>query len=164
MKEAILFIGLPGSGKTTYIETHFKNKGYMVVSADDLKDARPDLKPTSEFEGEYREQLEKWHQWSVKGAEDMMVLLSDLGANVCMDSGGVNNSYSLRIIHMLKSQGYHVRLIHMDTPIEICLDRNEMRGEAKLPAEIILEKAKKIQGCVRKQKEVADEYVRVTFP
>lgn len=49
MKEAILFIGLPGSGKTTYIEKNYKS-GYIKVSADDFKEARPDLKLTSELE------------------------------------------------------------------------------------------------------------------
>jgi hypothetical protein len=34
-----------------------------------------------------------------------MIDLSDKGVDICMDSGGVNNSYSLRIMNMLKSKG-----------------------------------------------------------
>lgn len=162
MKEAILFIGLPGSGKTTYIEKNYKS-GYIKVSADDFKDARPDLKPTSENEGEYAEQLETYHQWSVNAAETLMKVISDFGANLCMDSGGVNNSYSLRIIQMLKDKGYRIKLIHMDTPIEVCLGRNKKRTEGRLPEIIILEKAKKIGSCVDKQKLAVDEYVRITY-
>jgi hypothetical protein len=37
-----------------------------------------------------------------KKPEDNMIDLSDKGVDICMDSGGVNNSYSLRIMNMLK--------------------------------------------------------------
>jgi hypothetical protein len=37
-----------------------------------------------------------------------MIDLSDKGVDICMDSGGVNNSYSLRIMNMLKSKGYNL--------------------------------------------------------
>lgn len=152
MKEAILYIGLPGSGKTTHIEKEIKGKGYVIVSADDLKDANPEKSSL---------ELEDLHQWSVKGAETLMNTLSDMGANICMDSGGVNNSYSVRIINMLKSKGYRIRLIHMNTPVETCLRRNTRRNERKLPEEIILEKAKKLEDCVQRQKELADQYDRI---
>ena len=61
MKEAILFIGLPGSGKTTFIRENIK--GYVIVSADDLKQKHPDYDPKDPT---------KVHQWSVKEAEKLM--------------------------------------------------------------------------------------------
>lgn len=93
-KNAILFIGLPGSGKTTYL--HENIRGYKVVSADDLKQSHPD------YDSKNPEPI---HKWSVAYAEKLMEQFSDEGLNICMDSGGVNKSYSLRIIKMLKNKG-----------------------------------------------------------
>jgi predicted kinase len=150
MKRAILFIGLPGSGKTTYIEN--KIRDFYIVSADDLKYSHP------EFDPEHPELI---HQWSVKQAEHLMNTLSDQHINLCMDSGGVNNSYSLRILTMLRNKGYHVEIIHMDTPLEVCLERNRNR-ERKVPEEVILEKSLKIDSCVAKQRVAAHEYLRIS--
>jgi hypothetical protein len=45
---------------------------------------------------DYDQKHPELHQWSVKEAEDNMIDLSDKGVDICMDSGGVNNSYSLK--------------------------------------------------------------------
>ena len=54
-----------------------------------------------------------------------------------MDSGGVNNSYSLRIINMLKIKGYRIILIYMDTPLNVCLKRNKLRYQ-QIPDDVRL--------------------------
>lgn len=92
----------------------------------------------------------------------MMNEYSDLGVNICMDAGGVNNRYSLRILKMLKSKGYYVKIIHMDTPLEVCLSRNRNRNRI-VPEESIIEKSKMIDMCVERQKEIADEYVKIKY-
>lgn len=79
-----------------------------------------------------------------------------------MDSGGVNNSYSLRIINMLKTKGYYVKIIHIDTPLDICLERNRNR-ERFVPEQAIIEKSYKIDSCVEKQRNIADEYIKIFF-
>ena len=151
--KAILFIGLPSSGKTTYIENNQLNNDYKIVSADEIKASHPDFNPKDP---------EPLHQWSVKEAERLMNEYSDQKINICMDSGGVNNSYSLRIINMLKDKGYYIKIIHMDTPLDVCLERNRNR-ERFVPEEAIIEKSYKIDSCVEKQKSIADEYLKIFF-
>ena len=151
MNYAILFIGLPGSGKTTYIEKNIK--GYKVVSADELKYSNPDYDPAHP---------DLIHQWSVIEAERLMNEYSDDGIGICMDSGGVNNSYSLRIINMLKSKGYHVELIYINTPLDVCLERNRMR-ERFVPEDIIIDKSERIEECVNKQKLAADTFRHIKY-
>jgi predicted kinase len=153
MKKAILFIGLPASGKSSYIRQNIFGSTYIIVDADLIKEKHPDYDPND---------TEKVHEWSVKEAENEMNHLSDLGLNICMDSGGVNNSYSLRIINMLKSKGYYITLIFMDTPLEICLARNNNRIR-KVPEHAIITKSEKLQSCLEKQKEIVDEFVHVKF-
>ncbi len=92
MKKAILFIGLPGSGKTSIVNRDYAGD-YAIVSSDLIKQSHKDYDPKDP---------EPLHQWSVKEAERQMRELSDKGISMCMDSGGVNNSYSSRI-HLLES-------------------------------------------------------------
>lgn len=145
-KEAILFIGLPGSGKTTYIKDHIRD--FTIVSADDLKETHPDYNPKDP---------EKVHQWSVNEAEKLMVKYSDLGVPICMDSGGVNTNYSLRIIRMLKGKGYYIRLIYMNTPLYVCFERNKKR-KMVVPEKAIWDKHDRLFSCLIKQIAEVDEY------
>jgi predicted kinase len=150
-KYAIVSIGLPGSGKSTEIRKRFSD--YYIVDADEIKATHPDYDPKN---------TEPLHQWSVKEAELMMQCLSDDGVSICMDSGGVNNSYSIRIINMLKSKGYHITLVHMDTPLEVCLKRNSMRARM-VPEHAILEKHTKLEDCLERQIPLVDKYIKVKY-
>jgi predicted kinase len=151
INKAILFIGLPGAGKTTEARRNYSD--YYIVSADEIKETHPDYNPADP---------EPLHQWSVKEAETMMEHLSDNDVHICMDSGGINNSYSLRIIRMLKSKGYHVTLIHFDTPLNICIKRNRER-ERKVPEYAIIQKAEMLQTCLEKQMELVDDYKKIVY-
>ena len=91
-----------------------------------------------------------------------MCRLSDDGVDICMDSGGVNNNYSIRIINMLKSKGYYVKVIHLDVPLEVCLYRNSKRDRI-VPEDAIIEKSKKIDWCVERQKLLVDEYIKINY-
>jgi predicted kinase len=150
-KNAVLFIGLPGSGKSTIVKERYS--GYDVVSADTLKETHPDYDPKNS---------EIIHEWSVSEAEKMMNTLSDEGKDICMDSGGVNNSYSLRIMNMLKSKGYHLTLVHVDTPPHVCFERNKSR-ERQVPETAIFAKAQKLEDCLIKQKTIVDEFVHIPY-
>jgi predicted kinase len=146
MKKAILFIGLPGSGKTTYIQENIK--GYHIVSADQIKMSHPQYNHADSA---------ILHEWSVREAEIQMQIFSDEAIDICMDSGGVNNSYSLRIINMLKDKGYYVEIIFIDTPLNVCLERNRGR-DRQVPETAIIDKSKKIYECAERQKAIANNF------
>lgn len=133
IKKAKIFLGLPLSGKSTLINSNNYSEGYKVVSADTFKENHKDYDPSRAWE---------LHEWSVKMAERQMNIESDKGNNIIMDGGGINNSYTLRIINMLKSKGYKVSLVHLETPLEVCLYRNSRRLR-KVPEEDIIQKAAK---------------------
>lgn len=153
MKHAILFIGLPASGKSTYIDEHINKRFYWIVDADSIKELHVD------YDSKHPEIV---HQWSVKEAERLMNEYSDVGVPICMDSGGVNKHYSVRIIEMLKSKGYTVELIHMDTPVDICIERNKNRDRS-VPETVIIEKSQNIDSCVEKQKQLVDNYKKIVW-
>lgn len=150
MKKAILFIGLPASGKSTYIRENVCSN-YFIVDADSIKELHPDYDVKNP---------ELVHEWSVKMAEIRMGQLAHDGVNICMDSGGVNNSYQIRIINMLKSYNYKIHLIYMDTPLEICIERNSKRNR-QVPERVIREKSEKLLGCLKKQLDLVNTFTHV---
>ncbi len=132
MKAKIL-MGLPLAGKSSWLNVEDNVRDYKIVSADAYKESHKDYNPNKAF---------LLHEWSVKKAEKVMNLLSDEKIQLIMDGGGINNSYTTRIIKMLQEKGYYVELIHIKTPIEVCLKRNSIR-ERKVPVEAIIEKSAK---------------------
>lgn len=129
-------MGLPLSGKSKYIEKRKKEdwKDVTIISADDIKLTHPD----------YNHNVPSHvHLWSTKQAELQINELAEKATdNIVMDGGGINNSYTLRIVNMLKDNGYEVELIHVRTPLQVCLKRNEIR-ERKVPHIDIIQKAAK---------------------
>lgn len=151
-KKAIILMGLPLAGKTSWINSQ-DLKEYIVVSADTIKEEHPDYDPENAY---------KLHQYSVEKAEESMNRHSDYGRNIIMDSGSINNSYSKRIIAMLKSKGYQVKLVHVKTPLLVCLDRNKERTR-KVPEKEIIFKAQKENSQFFKLSEIVDEIEVVNY-
>ena len=133
MKNAIILMGLPLAGKSDWINNLPKKyKDYYIVSADVYKEQHPEYDPDNAFE---------LHNWSVKEAEIAMNTLSDVGqVDIIMDGGGINNRYTKRIINRLKKNDYHIKLVHIKTPLEVCIERNKKRTR-KVPAWAIQEKS-----------------------
>jgi len=143
-KKSIFFIGLPGAGKTTLIE---KRKYTNVVSADDIKSG------LENFDINHPELV---HQESVKLAEELIYENIKEGKDFTFDCGGVNNSYSLRILNITKEARYYIKLIYVKTPLEVCLERNKSR-DRKIPSDEIVKKSSKIETCFEQQKQIVDE-------
>ena len=155
MKEAIITMGLPQSGKSTWILKNVDMNKYSKVSADDHKENHPDYDP---------ENTRELHEWSVKQAEDDMNALAMDGTNIVLDSGSINNRYTIRIIKMLKSKGYHIKLVFIKTPYEVCLERNaSQKRERKVPNVAITDKALKQTSQYYKLKELVDESIIVDY-
>ena len=145
-------MGLPLSGKSTWIRNNLKD-GYHVVSADDIKEAHPSYDPNN---------AEALHAYSVKEAEKEMMLHSDYGHSIIMDTGGINRSYTMRIIKNLKSKEYNIKLVHVHTPYNICLERNNLRVR-KVPEHAILKKAVKETSQFHRLSEVVNNVEVVEY-
>jgi predicted kinase len=154
MKKAIILMGLPLSGKTTWlIEQGYTTNDYTFVSADEIKITHVDYSP---------EHPELVHEWSTVEAEKLMNSTSDTGKSIIMDSGSINNSYTVRIIKMLKSKGYSIHLVHIKTPLNICLERNKLRTR-KVPESEIIKKAIKENSQFHKLREISNKITYVSY-
>lgn len=134
----IMLMGLPNSGKTTWAKEFLKDKDYKdhfeFVSADDMKEAHKDYDPNNV--------TNELHEWSVNKAENLIYELAAKKTPMIVDSGSINNSYTIRIITTLKDLGYTIQLVHVKTPYMVCLERNALR-ERKVPQIAITDKALK---------------------
>jgi predicted kinase len=152
MKHAILMMGLPLAGKSSWINKNLPG-GFTVISADAIKEAHPDYNPL---------RAEDLHEYSVAQAEQQLTEKIALGDDVLLDGGSINNSYTVRIIERLKAHGYHIRLVHVKTPLLVCLDRNNRR-ERKVPAEEIAKKSAKENAQFHRLSALVDEVEVVNY-
>jgi len=131
MKKAIILMGLPLAGKSSWIKEYEYSFKYVIVSADEIKEKHPDYNPLK---------ADELHEYSVKKAEERVREIAKDNIHILLDSGSINNSYTKRIITFLRSENYVVELVHVKTPYTICLERNKLR-ERKVPESAIIYKA-----------------------
>ena len=160
MKEAIFTMGLPASGKSTLIQSLLQDelyKGFTLVSADELRLAHPLYNPLMPH---------LIHEECVKSAENMMYVFSKMGTDLIMDGGGINSSYTKRIITSLKEEGYHITIYFVNTPPQICIKRNEERisnGTRFVPPSEIIDKSYKLNKSIEILKPLADEFIEIPY-
>jgi predicted kinase len=154
MKTFITFIALPGAGKTTLINERFNDEKYHIISADEIK-----LKLANYND----EKADEVHEQSVKLAEQEVYNKINEGIEyIIFDSGGINNSYTLRILKYVKDNDYYIHIIHLDVPVTLCIERISKR-KRKVPTEEIIKKSYKIFACVEKQKLIADNFETIKY-
>ena len=180
IKEFIFCVGLPGCGKSTFLESNYefvkapfiedgnefgrfvktvdayKNK-YMLVSADSIK---------SNLDGYSNEHPENVHELSVKLARQYIYSLidNDFDGSVILDGGGINNHYNQAIIEYFREHSPETKIICLffDTPIDVCLKRVSER-ERKVPVESIYDKSLKLVSCLERYKPMVDNFVRIDY-
>src|ERR1019366_2700376 len=162
MNEAIFMLGLPGSGKSFYInQLTINHPNYKVVSADEIRLKHPNYNPADP---------EAIHEECINKAERMMYALAGeincIPVDVIMDGGGINNSYTPRIIQRMRKNGYKIKVVFIDTPVDICVQRNIERvknGERFVKIAAIIDKSYRLRKSVEKLSEICDEFETVKY-
>lgn len=150
MKRLYMMFGLPASGKSSWI----KESGLPYISADEIKESYDDYDKGSP---------QRVHERSVLQAErqfDERIATSN--DDFCFDGGGINNNYTARMVQTAKESGWPVVLVHVDTPLAICLERNEAR-ERHVPVDEIISKAVRLQRCLEVLTEQVDHVITESY-
>lgn len=156
-KEAVFMLGLPASGKSTYIKENYDDT-YQMVSADEIRLKHKDYDPIHP---------DLIHEECVALAEQEMYRLASLNTNIVMDGGSINNTYTLRIITKLKSMfDYSIKVVYINTPTRICIARNNDRiinSERFVPKSAIIDKSNMLTKCAYNLSAIADKFITVDY-
>ena len=112
----LILCGIPGSGKTTYARKLAEETGAILYCYDELPDA---FSPS-------RQQAVRESMWTA--------IVEDLrcGQDVICDDLHITMEKRKKILQMVSGINCKKKLIVVDTPLQICLQRNSER-ERRLP-------------------------------
>jgi predicted kinase len=113
--EAVLLAGLPGSGKTTLLNNRAHEfRGYVRLSADDVRSRMPNYEGWNSplLADEADDVLERVMTKAVKEHKPLV-----------LDSMLKTGDTAERIVKALGAHGYRTRVIFVDTPMEMAMER-----------------------------------------
>ena len=125
MNTGILYIscGVPGSGKSTFLK-EMVAPDEIVISRDEIRFSL--LRPGEEYFAREKETYERF-----------TTLIRDYinnGISVYADATHLNEKSRYSLLHKLKNKGCkprEVNAIYFNTPLTVCLERNELRKGTK---------------------------------
>lgn len=110
MRELIIPIGLPGSGKTTLINDRYK-KTHTILSLDNIRLA---------MGCEYNPKIESY----VRAHFEISVISQMIGgAKICFDSTNTSKYIIEKWLGEAYIYGYSVKIIIFNIPVDICKER-----------------------------------------
>lgn len=138
-----IMCGIPGSGKSTFVEKEF---GYLpdwtIVESDKITKKHLEIAgyPNANHPSEV-EEIEEPHVFMIDVWQDIYVYLKDLMetgfTNIVLDATNVNHRHLMNLIELIEEyEDYEWKVIAMSTPFHTCLERNENR-EKRVPKEIL---------------------------
>ena len=120
--KVILLVGLPGSGKSTYVAA----KGWPVLSSDDTRRLLLD---------DMRDQTSNRSVFAL--LRRLLRLRLELGRPLtCVDATSLTPAERRPYIKTAQMYGADIEALFLDTPVEVCKQRNQARARI-VPDEVM---------------------------
>ncbi len=115
MAKAYVAMGLPGSGKSTYLVGFAREIGAVYVSSDDVR---------QEYHGDSSNQASPSVIWGIVHSRAQTAL--SLGHDVVIDGTMLRRVDRTKTLQACQLAN-HITLMWFDTPLEVCMARNVAR-------------------------------------
>ena len=142
--------GLPGAGKSTYINKVGLNT-LPIVDPDQIKADHPDYDPKAP---------EVLHEWSKRQARLKQLSLMGQQESFVVDGTGTNVEKYLQWFQEAREVGYKIVVHYVKVPTSVAIERNRKR-ERTVPMDIIVQKSGVIDQSIEILSQYADETVVV---
>jgi len=128
--EAIVLVGVPCSGKSTYASMFKKFYGYEIVERDQIRlemQKERGLQPLTDTRVDYSKWNWEWPNEDIVTDRQYKLIknLSNQLKSVVISD--VNLSYRYNLIPFLRKHGYQIKVQYLYTPLHVCIQRNESR-------------------------------------
>ena len=128
MSVLFIMVGCPGSGKSYFLKNSGTVKNSSIVSRDDIRFSL--LEDTDKYFDKEKQVFKTF----VKTIQKEL----DSGKNVYADATHINGVSRFKLINSLNLEGVDIVPIVMNTPLDVCLQRNKIRtGRKKVPVKVI---------------------------
>lgn len=135
MADLYLMVGIPGSGKSTFIKEHM-NKNFVRVSRDEIRFSL--LSENDNYFSKEFEVLKIFYKTINKNLAE--------GKTVVVDQTSLNPEARRKLLNQIKENYNKLFAIYMDTPLETCIKRNNKReGRECVPVYAIKNMYKKLK-------------------
>lgn len=125
MKDLYIMVGLPASGKSTYVKKMKECFSIVSVSTDDLR---------KELLGDISNQNQNTEVFDE--AYKRIQFYLEKGLDVIFDATNINYKKRMDVINRFKKYANNINAIMMATPYEECLERNKNR-KRQVPEDVI---------------------------
>jgi len=151
----ILLIGLPGSGKTTLAQRiQASSSGYLIISTDRI---RAQLFGDEAIQGSW---LLIWRQVQQQMQQAIAQIHEQKSIAVLYDATNVVRRDRRQLLVQLRSIGFnHLTGLWVDTPLPLCLERNQQRLR-QVPEAVILRMHRRLTGAPPSLAEGLDCLIR----
>lgn len=131
-----IMVGLPGSGKSTFASRYVENHISTVhISRDKIR-----FSIISDNDEYFALEYKVFEEFCTQIQSAL-----DMGFNVIADATHLNWKSRAKLIHHLQLKNVYVGCIFINTPVEICIERNSTReGRAHVPEDVIMTMNKSI--------------------
>lgn len=129
-KKVWLLAGIPGSGKSTWAREQIAKYGGVHCSRDEIRFSL--LKEDEEYFSHENEVINIWHNKIIEA------ILNPEVRDVYIDATHLTEKARKKVLDILPKGEYEVITTFFNTPLDICLERNEQRtGRAYVPPQTI---------------------------